>query len=230
MAETFNGWIRKARMMPIVEMLEDIKTTLIEKMKIKNDLMVNNVDLLCPKIRKRVEQLKWDSRMCVPKPAVNDKFQVKIGQEQFVVDLQSSTCSCRGWQLTGIPCIHGIASIHYMKHSVEDYVDDFFKKDRYLNAYCYALVPLNGPSMWQEINENPVLPPPFRKMPGRPKVTRKKAPEENQNANRNKLSRHGVSMRCKLCFELGHNKRGCLRKDELESLIRTHLHKLVDHM
>ena len=79
-----------------------------------------------------------------------------------------------------------------MKHSVEDYVDDFFKKDRYLNAYYYALVPLNGPSMWQEINENPVLPPPFRKMPGRPKVTRKKALEDNQNANRNKLSRHGA--------------------------------------
>lgn len=119
-------------------------------------------------------------------------------------------------QLLGIPCIYGVSSIHYMKHTLEDYVDDYFKKEAYLKCYSYALEPLNGLTMWQEINEAPVLPSPFRKMPGRPKVTRKKSADEKQNPrDPNKLSRHGVSMRCTLCFEIGHNKRGCPHTDNM---------------
>lgn len=68
-------------MMPIVEMLKEIRSALMERIKIKIDLMVNSHDVLCPRIRKRVEKLKWDSRLCVLKPAVNEKFQVKMGEE-----------------------------------------------------------------------------------------------------------------------------------------------------
>ena len=95
MAETFNGWICSARMMPIVDMLKDMQSALMERMKIKRDMMVNSHDALCPRIRSKVEILKWESRFCVAKPAVNDKFQVKNGDEQYVVDLKAKACACQ---------------------------------------------------------------------------------------------------------------------------------------
>ena len=48
MAETFNGWICRARTMPIIEMLEEIRTALMERMKLKTDMIADTTDELCP--------------------------------------------------------------------------------------------------------------------------------------------------------------------------------------
>ena len=103
-----------------------------------------------------------------------------------------------------------------MKDEIEDYVDDCYKKYIYLKSYSWGLEPLNGAIMWPNIIENPVAPPPFKNISGRPKQCRKKSAYENQGGNAkdaNKLSRHRVQMQCKICYELGHNRRGCPRKD-----------------
>ncbi|XP_048228523.1 uncharacterized protein LOC125369722 isoform X2 [Ricinus communis] len=82
----------------------------------------------------------------------------------------------------------------------------------YLQAYQYALEPLNGKKIWHEIIEAPVHPPPFKMMPRRPKVNIKKAVDEKER-DPNKLSRNGIRMQCRICYAYGHNKRGCPRKD-----------------
>ena len=57
-AETFTGWICRARTMPIIQMLEEIRTALMERMKIKTDSMTNSFDVLCPKVRKKVKKIE----------------------------------------------------------------------------------------------------------------------------------------------------------------------------
>ena len=120
---------------------------------------------------------------------MNDKFQVRVVDEQFMVNLQARTCTCRGWQLTGIPCIHGVSYVHYMKLDATKFIDVTYKKEMYLQAYSCAIKPLNGKSIWPSINDSPVTHPKFRKMLGRPKIKRKKATEERYSS---KLSKHGV--------------------------------------
>ncbi|GJW27030.1 mutator type transposase [Tanacetum coccineum] len=45
----------------------------------------------------------------------SDMFQVKGPyQDQCVVNLNQKTCSCRKWEISGIPCKHAIAAIHDM--------------------------------------------------------------------------------------------------------------------
>ncbi|GER54761.1 mutator-like transposase [Striga asiatica] len=45
-------------------------------------------------------------------------------------------------------------------------------------------------------------------MPGRPKLERKKALEEETKCV-SKLKRFGLQMRCQKCLQIGHNKRSC---------------------
>ena len=137
--------------------------------------MESREDDIFPRIRKKIESLKWDSRLCVPIPAKNEKFQVKSRDDQYVVSLLDMTCSCGAWQLTGIACIHGVSSIGFLRRNVEDYVDKYFQKDMYMEAYKGKIEPLNGPKMWPEVEGYPVRPPPFKRMPGRPKTSRKKS-------------------------------------------------------
>lgn len=67
-------------------------------------------DTICPKIREKVDENIVLSRDSIAKPAVGKKFQVSKGENAFVVDLNKRTCSCREWDITGIPCIHAMSS------------------------------------------------------------------------------------------------------------------------
>nr|GEW27084.1 putative reverse transcriptase domain-containing protein [Tanacetum cinerariifolium] len=66
--------------------------------------------------------------------------------------------------------------------------------------------------MWQLVDcstYSTVLPPKPRKMPGRPRKQRIRAPYERQFLNR--VSKAGVEMTCQNCFEKGHNKSFCTK-------------------
>ena len=100
-----------------------------------------------------------------------------------------------------------------MRYEILGYVDQYYKKDMYLAVYEIGLEPLNDPNMWPKVSAYPLLPPPYRKMPGRLKVKRRKAPQEDPKRPGN-LTRHGMQMKCQHCFAIGHNKRGCPKKDQ----------------
>ena len=85
--ETFNGYIIKARGRPIIDLLDDIMQALMERMHTKLSKMSGVTDIICPRIRSKLEEIKYNSRLCSIKPAVGDKFQVSIGEDRFVVDI-----------------------------------------------------------------------------------------------------------------------------------------------
>ena len=73
--ETFNGYIVKARGRPIIDMLEDIRESLMERMHQKLNEISKVTDTICPRIRSKLEEVKYNSRLCIVKPAVGDKFK-----------------------------------------------------------------------------------------------------------------------------------------------------------
>lgn len=221
LSETFNAYICKQREMPIVDMLEAIRIALMVRMYEKSQLMMGSQDELCPRIRAKIEEAKMKSRYCVTKPCIGEKFEVEVNDDRFEVDLRGRTCACRQWDISGIPCSHAISCINYMKYEINWYVDDCFKKDAYERCYQFPLPTLNGKKMWPLSTEEPILPPPFRKLPGRPKKQRNKQGENvekrtrkgkamvNPNTNSNKLAKVGIIISCSNCQDLGHNKRTC---------------------
>ncbi|XP_070667339.1 uncharacterized protein [Malus domestica] len=109
------------------------------------------------------------------------KFQVDAGGgDQFVVDLTERTCSCRGFNLTSLPCSHAIAAINYKRDKPEYYVDVCYSKVMYLEIYGHLIQPMNGMSMWEVTENPPIQPPLYTKQPGRPKKKRNKEAAENE--------------------------------------------------
>lgn len=144
---------------------------------------------------------------------------------------QKKNCTCRRWDLTGLPCPHVVVSIHGNSDRVEDYVNVYYKVETFKNVCSYFINPTNPKNHWPEVmNGGEVLPPKIvKKKRGRkPKLRRKEAEElekkkqaevqrqaERRSEKRceelapKKLSKKGsIHIRCSICKQEGHNARG----------------------
>ncbi|XP_048133712.1 uncharacterized protein LOC115725873 [Rhodamnia argentea] len=148
LSETFNGYLCIPRTKPILKMLEEIRTMLMDRMAKRSQLMMDRIDPICPRIRMKLEKTKLESKCCTARAAMGNNFEVQVFDNRFVVDLARKTCACREWDLSGIPCKHAICCISFMKFDINDYVDDCFKKDAYEKCYQYFLPAMNGQQMW----------------------------------------------------------------------------------
>ncbi|KAL6350228.1 hypothetical protein AAG906_004173 [Vitis piasezkii] len=58
---------------------------------------------------------------------MNGIFGVSIGTTFLNVDIMKRTCTCRGWEMLGIPCEHVAAVILSIGQNVVDFVQDWYK-------------------------------------------------------------------------------------------------------
>ena len=49
-------------------------------------------------------------------------YEVDLGEDHFSVNLEDKRCTCRRFDLSGIPCAHAICAIRDLKANVKDYV------------------------------------------------------------------------------------------------------------
>lgn len=144
--------------------------------------------------------------------------------DQHVVDMTNMSCTCRRWELNGIPCRHAIATIHEMADSGDNvgelytYVNKVYWLQTWNEAYSYTVDPIKGRAMWPKSTcPFQLTPPPHHNQPGRPKTKRKRSADEkydkqmqNHGAGEpEKLTRKFVSVRCGKCNNRGHNSRTC---------------------
>ncbi|GJW23965.1 pentatricopeptide repeat-containing protein [Tanacetum coccineum] len=207
-SECFNSVILSVRSKPLITMLEAIRVIVLERMHIMRNLCDKWTADICPNIQKRLEITKDQHRFWHVIPTGGNLFEVRNGSEAFGVDEDRRNCSCRLWQLSGLPCCHAIAVIFKLNRMVEDYVPDCYRKQAFYDTYHQYLTPVGGMTFWPDCSDmSRVLPPKLRTMPRRPKKKRIRADHENKNPN--KVSKAGVTMTCTNCHQKGHNKKGC---------------------
>ncbi|KAI5385397.1 hypothetical protein KIW84_072118 [Lathyrus oleraceus] len=86
----------------------------------------------------------------------------------------------------------------------ENFVDDYYSKETYVICYDFNVSPINGQDMWLEVDIEEMLPPTYKRAPGRPKKSRRKEPNEDPNKGRTQ-----TSYSCINCGIHGHNARNC---------------------
>ena len=185
------------------------------------------------KYSRQVRELKLESIPFCATPSGRFMYEVDNDRERHVVNLTNRTCSCRIWDLTGLPCKHGIAAIFKNLEKVEDYVHPCYLRETYLQTYQEIIQPMPGQSEWVQIGHATPVAPHVYKPPGRPPKLRKKAPDEPRNPYR--VSRMNKTIKCGKCHREGHNSRGCkaivtgettwqrrqrLQKDKVVSIFR----------
>lgn len=210
MVETFNGYVIHARTKHLIMMLEEIRTSLMERVVLKRGTMENNTALICPRIKERLEKEKDEAAKCDPTPSSAFTFQVAYYLDVVSVDLHNRSCTCRRWNLTGIPCRHAIACIFYKHEEAEKYIDMCYGRQAYLDMYSGTINSIPGERYWPKV-DMPLDPPPVKVGVGRPRRNRRKTPHEDPKKP-GKLTRHGLEMSCSICKSKQHNKRKCPNK------------------
>ncbi|XP_065617880.1 uncharacterized protein LOC136062593 [Quercus suber] len=233
LSESFNSMILKARDKPILAMLEWIRVRLMTNLYKKRKGIEKYVGKVCPNIQDKLEKLKQESIPFCATPSGRFMYKVDNDRERHVVNLTNKTCSYRIWDLTGLPCKHGITAIFKNLEKVEDYVHPCYLRETYLQTYHEIIQPMPGQSEWVQTGHVAPIAPHVYKPPGRPPKLRKKAPDEPRNPYR--VSRMNKTIKCGKCHREGHNSRGCkaiitgettwqrrqrLQKDKVVSIFR----------
>ncbi|KAH0764063.1 hypothetical protein KY290_020136 [Solanum tuberosum] len=209
MCETFNSWIVGPRHKSVISMLEDIR----HKMMDRHGDMIKFVDTwisdISPMARLILEENKEIGRTLRVNWNHDIGFEIQEGEYRHIIDMTRKTCSCRLWQLRGIPCQHAVRALYHIGQEPEDYVEHWYKKDTFLRVYKYFLQPISNMIMWPDTNNPLVEPPEVKPMPGRPGRCRRKDKDEPRKKKWGKASKNGVKMSCSKCHQVGHNKRTC---------------------
>ncbi|XP_062010891.1 uncharacterized protein LOC133727313 [Rosa rugosa] len=197
MCESFNSAILPARDKPILTMLE----------KIRMDVMVRNAnrrvacekwkDLVGPRIKKIIDKIGQRATQYRAHRSGEFIFQIigtGEGGSKHAVDLGLHTCTCKRWQLSGIPCVHAICAIRFKKQEAALYCDDYLMPSSYMEAYNPIIYPIAGEDDW-ELVDYPIAPPPYKQQAGRPKMKRHKEPGEKENIHHHLLLKKGNSLK-----------------------------------
>ena len=101
---------------------------------------------MCLNVQDKLEKLKMEYRSfsAMPMPSGRFKYEVDNDYGGHVVDLTKKECTCRIWDLTGIPCKHRVTVIYKNCEHPEDYLHDCFLKEAYLDIYSEIIHPMSG--------------------------------------------------------------------------------------
>ncbi|XP_047331158.1 uncharacterized protein LOC124934683 [Impatiens glandulifera] len=162
---------------------------------------------ISPKAKKLLELSKSRYHECHLDFNGSTGYEITQGDHRHAVDLINEKCSCRLWNIRGIPCTHVFCAIYHSSGNIEDYISHWYKKDTYLKAYMVDIQTLRGPEFWKSDIKEKILSPKQGRPLGRPKTSRRRTPEEPKSHG--KRSRKGRKMHCTNCGKEGHNKKGC---------------------
>ncbi|KAH0705546.1 hypothetical protein KY290_010235 [Solanum tuberosum] len=231
LCESFNRYILDARDKAIITMLEMIKNKLMKRLYKKREWVAKSDSSICPKIVKKLNKISKEAIWFKTDYSGGPRVSVDGPGGVNIVDMKAKSCTCRRWELTGLPCPHAYACIIGNSERVEDYVDTFYTIETFKNVYSHYINPTNPEDHWPEVVDcGEVIPPKIvKKKRGRKPKSRKKEPGELEKKKKaeavgkaekraeqksekrqpQKLSKKGsTQVMCSICKKYGHNARG----------------------
>ncbi|XP_057774964.1 uncharacterized protein LOC130993944 [Salvia miltiorrhiza] len=206
-SESFNASISDARHKPIISMLEDIRVIVMSRVRDRK-VMVNHWKTeWCPNAIKLFEANKTASMECTVLWNGDYGYEVSDGEDKHIVFVDTIKCTCRLWELSGVPCPHAIAAFYSSSLDPLSVMSHWFHKDMYNKSYEHTIQPVPGKKFWDVKFKDAIEPPPVEKKIGRPKKNRVRAP--NEPRLKHKLSRKGKTQHCSVCRSATHKKDSC---------------------
>nr|KAJ0215206.1 hypothetical protein LSAT_V11C300137640 [Lactuca sativa] len=120
-------------------------------------------------------------------------FETRRGCDNYMVDLEGRSCSCKLWDLSGISCVHEIVAINYINQTTDVDIDR----------------PVNGSNIWSQTGFIKQFPPLDKRIQGRPTINRKRYASEHEEYDH---KQKGCKNEKKPVVPLPQKKKGRLRK------------------
>uniref|UniRef100_A0A3Q7EGY0 SWIM-type domain-containing protein n=1 Tax=Solanum lycopersicum TaxID=4081 RepID=A0A3Q7EGY0_SOLLC len=107
--------------------------------------------LICPKIEKKLNDIRLEAAVFRPNFSGGPKVSIEGPGRSFIMDMQKGSCTCRKWDLTGLPCPHALVSIHENGDRVEDNVSVYYKVETFKNVYSHFINSTNHEDRWPDV-------------------------------------------------------------------------------
>ncbi|XP_059276262.1 uncharacterized protein LOC132030584 [Lycium ferocissimum] len=219
--QLFYDWVAEVNELPITQMVDVLRGKIMELIYTRRVESSQWVTTLTPLMEQKLQSETSRARSLHILSSHGSTFEVH-GESIEVVDIEQWDCSCKEWQLNGLPCCHGIAALEYLGRSPYDYCSRYFSTESYRVTYAESINPI--PHLERPIKGEPdmehtvivVTPPPTKRLPGRPKM--KKADTFDIVKRQ---------MQCSKCKGLGHNKKTCGKVNNIDESDPLHLTGLV---
>lgn len=178
-AESWNAVLREARELPIMPLLEYIRSKLMTWFAERRNVSKRERGRITPRVSEIVQANFEESGGLHVSTINNMEFDVKEKNgTSFHVNLNTKTCSCFSFQTLMIPCAHAIAAAITEKISVESLVSDIYSLDKLASAYTDVVYPITDAVCGTEqiveggTGNLKILPPVTKRPPGRPRKSR----------------------------------------------------------
>jgi len=75
---------------------------------------------------------------------------VEHDAESYVVNLNQGSCSCKSWELNGIPCPHSLAMLREKRLNPLNFVHDYYRTEYLRITYEHTFIATKEEDMWEE--------------------------------------------------------------------------------
>ncbi|KAF7817740.1 putative transcription factor WRKY family [Senna tora] len=208
--ELLYNWALECHELPIVQMMEHIRLQITSWFNDRQDMGMRWTSILVPSAEKRILEAIADAHCYQVLRANEVEFEIVSTERTNIVDIRSRVCSCRRWQLYGLPCAHAAAALISCGHNAHLFAEPCFTVQSYRVTYSQMINPILDKSQWRELAEGAegggakvdilIRPPKTRRPPGRPK--KKVLRVEN-------FKRPKRVVQCGRCHMLGHSQKKC---------------------
>ncbi|XP_015954627.1 uncharacterized protein LOC107478987 [Arachis duranensis] len=227
--EVFNSRIKEYRAKPIITLLEEVRMFTMRSIAKNKVKLSHHVGKLPPIQHSRLQKIRKESQKWTSIWSGDEeyqRFEIHGWPTNMAVDLGKSICTCRFWQITGMPCVHACAAISKINRNSEDFCHYWLTMKAYRDTYKHSLNPIPGQDLWERSEQNRPLAP---KMKRKPRSTIQKrwkdADEEPSSVKKSKtetkLKRKYKEFTCTYYGTRGHTKRSCFHRkvDDLASAL-----------
>ncbi|KAJ1413815.1 Zinc finger, PMZ-type [Sesbania bispinosa] len=209
--ELLYNWALECHELPVVQMMEHIRQQMVSWFNDRQDMGMRWTSILVPSAEKKILEAIADAHCYQVLRANEVEFEIVSTERTNIVDIRSRECSCRRWQLYGLPCAHAAAALISCGHNAHMFAEPCFTVQSYRMTYSQVINPIPDKSQWREQGEGAeggggarvdiiIRPPKTRRPPGRPK--KKVLRVEN-------FKRPKRVVQCGRCHMLGHSQKKC---------------------
>ena len=96
-------------------MLEMIKNRIMSMIYTKKKVAEKWHCATYPKVLKKLEKTAELLPLYIPSYSGGPNVRVDGGEGPYICNMMCQTCTCRRWQLSGLPCAHALAAIVHNK-------------------------------------------------------------------------------------------------------------------
>nr|XP_043633677.1 uncharacterized protein LOC122604879 [Erigeron canadensis] len=146
--KAFNSWIGNLRYQPVLDLLDAIRDKFMVRFYKKRKIAEKWKGTLVPKAKRYINNISKNLGEYKVHRSSDNRAEVNFKGKRWEVVLNERKCTCRVWQVKGLPCIHAAAFIGSIRdNNWDNYVDRYYIVAKFKEAYALEIAPIGKGSM-----------------------------------------------------------------------------------